>query len=129
MYSPKGRREGLFMKNYDNTDNIRVREQIVEVTLQREEFKGTLKTTVTGRRFGLNIIKGLMDVNDIFDISDWEQSGCTITDLGEDDEGQEWFKYVLTREDGETMEGEDFWTSFADLVVGINIVDCKVIKR
>ena len=116
------------MKNYDNTDNIRVREQIVEVTLQREQFKGTLKTTVTGRRFGLNILHGLMDMNEIFDITDWEQNGCTITDLGEDDEGQEWFKYVLTREDGETLEGDDFWTAFADLVVGINIVDCKVIK-
>ena len=117
------------MKNYDNSDNIRVREQTVEVTLQSGEFKGVLKTIVTGRTFGLNIISGLMDVHDIFDLEDWEQNGCFITDLGEDDEGQEWFKYKLTREDGEKLSGEDFWDNFANLVVGINIVDCKVIKR
>lgn len=120
------------MKNYDNSDNIRERKQMVEISLQRGEFKGTLRTTVTGRRYGLNIIFGLMDEDGIFDLEDWEQNACTITDLGEDDnaqDGQEWFKYKLIREDGDTLEGEDLWRNFADLVVGINIVDCIVIKR
>lgn len=114
------------MKVYENLDNVRRREQTLEITLQSGEFKGKLRTKVISRSFGLNILN-IVDDEIIYNIDDYEAIDCDIQ-LLQDDEGEYWFKYVLQNDNGDACEGEDECRYFNNLIVGINIVDSKILE-
>lgn len=115
------------MKKYENLDNIREREHLVEVTLQHGVFKGKFKVTVCGNCFGLDILQ-IIDEDIIFNIAEYECIDCFISTIGEDEDGNEWFKCILKTDNGEECEIEDYCSNFKRLIVGINIIDCKVMK-
>lgn len=113
------------MYKYENLDNFRRREHKVEVTIQSGEYKGKLTTTIGGNCFGLDILN-CIDEDMIYDIDNFECIGCSVYLIGEDDDGNEWFKYFLEDEDGNTCEGEEECRYFSRLIVGINIVECTI---
>lgn len=115
------------MKVYENLDNIRRREQTIEVSLQSGEFKGKLRTKVISSSFGLNILN-IVDDEIIYNIDEYEAIDCDIQ-LLQDDEGEYWFKYILKDDNGDTCEGEDECRYFNNLIVGINIVDSKILDN
>lgn len=114
------------MKVYDNSDNFRRREHIIEVLLQDGEYKGKLITTVYGRSVGLDVLN-VIDEDILFDIDQFKFIGCEIELLGEDDYGEPWFKYVLTDDNGNTLTGEDEYLGIKRLIVGVNIIECNII--
>lgn len=115
------------MEKYENLDNIRERQHLVEVTLQSGKYKGKFKVKVRGNCFGLDILQ-IIDEDIIFDIDKYECVDCYISTIGEDDDGQEWFRCILKADDGERCEIEDYCSNFKRLIIGINIIDCKIIK-
>lgn len=115
------------MDKYENLDNFRKREHTIEVTLQSGEYKGNIRTTIGGNCFGLDILNWV-DEDIIYNINDYELIDCEIELLGEDDDGEEWFKYVLKNDEGDICEGEEECRYFSRLIVGINIVNCEIIN-
>ena len=113
------------MKKYENLDNFRNREHLVEVTIQQGEYKGRFRVPVDENRFGLDILE-VIDEDVIFDIDNYECIDCSIELIGEDEEDEEWFRYVLKDDEGNECEGEDICKDFRKLIVGINIIDCKI---
>lgn len=115
------------MDKYENLDNIRKRNHTVEVTLQSGEYKGKVRTTIGGNCFGLDILN-CVDEDFIYYINDYELIDCFIELLGEDSDGEEWFRYRLKDDEGNICEGEEECRYFSKMVVGINIVRCEIIK-
>lgn len=116
------------MRYYDNTNNYSNRKHHVEMTLQTQEYKGRIIfPPITGNCLGLDIL-GSVDVYDIIEYHDkCRFIGCDI-ELLKDDEGNDWFKYILEDEHGNTIEGEDEFDYFSRLIVGIRIVKCEEIE-
>lgn len=114
------------MKKYENLDNFRKREHLVEVTIQQGEYKGKFIVPIGGNCFGLDVLE-VIDEDVIYDIDKYKCIDCSIELIGEDDEDEEWFRYVLKDDEGNELEGEDFCKDFRKLIVGINIVDCKIL--
>lgn len=115
------------MYKYENLDNFRRREHIVEVTLQSGEFKGRIRTTIGGNCFGLDILNCINE-DTIYDIDTFECVDCSIALIGEDEDGNEWFRYILTDDEGNTCEGEEECRYFSNLIVGINIIKCEILS-
>jgi len=116
------------MYKYNNLDTFRKREHTIEITIQSGEYKGTLRSKpIGGNCFGLSILN-YVNEDVIYDISDYECIDCNIELIGKDDDGNEWFRYILKDEDGNTCEGEDECKAFANLIVGINIVKCEIVE-
>lgn len=115
------------MKVYENLDNFREREHVVEITIQKGEYKGKLiSLPITGNCFGLSILD-IVDEYTIYDVEDFKKVGCSIDLIDEGEEEPEWFRYVLTNEEGEQCEGEDYCREFKNMIVGINIVSCNIL--
>lgn len=111
------------MKKYEIDNNFTKRIHTVEVSLQYAEYKGKILFKIGGNCAGLDILECVDDYF-IFDIDDYEKVNCSIELLGEDDEGEEWVRYILTDDEGNTLESEDYCKDFRRVITGINIVEC-----
>lgn len=69
-----------------------------------------------------------MDEDLIYNINDYDCIDCCVKLIGEDDDGNEWFKYILKDEYGRICESEDECRHFSRLVVGVNIIKCEIIE-
>lgn len=114
------------MKKYENLDNFREREHIIEVTLQLGEYKGKLRHQgIKGNCFGIDILS-VIDDEMIYDIHHFECIDCDVKLIGEDDDGNTWFRVELKDDDGNETSFEDECRYFGRLIVGVNIVEVKI---
>lgn len=112
------------MKKYENLDNFNERIHTVEVTLQSGEHKGTFKQKVGGNCFGKTVLDSV-DIDEIPEDECFEENDCQLKIL-EDDDGEYWFTCVLKDAEGNETEIEDEARCLQDLVVKLEIVDCKI---
>ena len=115
------------MKKYENTDNFRAREHIVEITLQSGEYKGTLKAKVIGRCFGQDALT-CFDADDLDGEERWLENNCDL-EITEDDFGDYWFTCILKDDEGKECEIEMEIGELKNMVVKLEIVDCKVVNE
>lgn len=115
------------MKKYENMDNFRKREHKIEVTIQLGEYKGKLiSQPIGGNCFGFDILS-YIDEDMIYDIDEYEKINCSVKLIGEDDDGEDWFRVNLFDEDDNEMEFEDECRNFKKLIVGIRICECNIL--
>lgn len=114
------------MKKYENMDNFYERKHTVEITLQLGEYKGTLKMQVRGNCFGLDILN-CVDLETTFE-DEFIENNCNFRLIGEDDDGNEWFRCVLKSDAGEECFCEDLLSDANKMIVKLEIVDCDIIK-
>ncbi len=112
------------MKKYENLDNARDRIHTIEITLQLGEYKGTLKQEIGGNCFGQDILRSF-DADEISTDEVFKENNCNLV-IGEDDEGKYWFTCILKNDKGEETKVEDYADALKNLVVKIEIVDCKI---
>lgn len=113
------------MKKYENLDNFREREHIIEVTLQSGIYKGTLKQKVGGNCFGLSILHSF-DPDCICEDDTFYENNCGFK-MVEDDDGEYWFTCVLKDDEGNECEVEEEMKYLESLIVKLEIVDCKIV--
>jgi hypothetical protein len=115
------------MEKYENTDNFRLREHIVELTLQSGESKGTLKKIVTGNCFGQDVLY-CFDVETFDDGESFLENNCEL-EIFEDDNGDYWFTCTLKDNEGNEHEIEMEISELKNMVVKLEIIDCKIINK
>lgn len=113
------------MDKYENMDNFNEREHVLEIKLQLGEHKGTLRQIIGGNCFGYNILT-CFDPK-YFVPDDFIYNDCELELIGQDDEGQEWFKCILTDDNGDVCEYEDLVSDFGNIVVKLEIIECKIV--
>jgi hypothetical protein len=112
------------MIKYENLDNFRERMHTLEITLQNGEYKGTLVQKIGGNCFGLDILNSF-NIENLYP-EELTENNCSLEFIGEDEEGNEWFKCILKDKNGEELEIEDPVNLFNNLVVKLEIIDCKI---
>jgi len=112
------------MKEYENLDNFRERIHIIEVTLQCGKYKGTFKQKVGGNCFGKTVLDSI-DIDEIPVDEHFEENNCQL-EIIENDDSEYWFTCVLKDDEGNETELEDEARCLQDLVVKLEIVDCKI---
>lgn len=112
------------MKRYENRDHFRERIHIVEVTLQSGEYKGTVKERVRGNTFGLNILN-CFDPENIGVDDTFYENNCGLKII-EDDDGNYLYTCTLKNDEGEECEMEYEADRLEDIVVKLEIIDCKI---
>lgn len=116
------------MKKYENWDNFKEREHLLEVTLQSWEHKWVFSQKVSWNAFWNNILTFFSDFDDF---EKWDETNFLSNDVNisfsEDEDWEMWFKCYLKNENGEICEVEDEVKRLKDLVVKLEIVDCKVL--
>lgn len=113
------------MKKYENLDNFKEREHLIEITLQLDTYKGTLKQKVGGNCFGLNVLNSF-DPDCISEDDVFYENNCNFS-IEEDDDGEYWFTCILKDEEGNETEIEDPIEELQNLIVKLEIVDCKIV--
>ncbi|KZL88688.1 DUF5406 family protein [Clostridium magnum] len=112
------------MIKYENRDNFRERIHTLEVTLQSGEYKGTLKQEISGNCFGMNILNFFSPES--LEVEYLLENNCNLEFIGEDDDGEEWFRCILKDDEGNECEIEDYTYDLERLIVKLEIVDCKI---
>lgn len=113
------------MIKYENMDNFKRREHIVEITLQQGEYKGTIKQKISGNCFGLDILH-VFDPDDISIDEVFFENNCNLK-IVEGDEGY-WYTCTLKNDASEETECEDEARDLKNLIVKIEIVECTIVK-
>ncbi|EOS7956400.1 DUF5406 family protein, partial [Enterococcus hirae] len=94
------------MKNYD--PNIRWGKHTVKVSFQHWDYKGFVMFRKGGNSKGLDVLA--LDEDDLYD-QPLIDNPVGFGLLSEDDEGNEWFKMILTSDTGDELSVEDAWSS------------------
>lgn len=115
------------MKKYENLDNFRERVHIIEITLQQGEYKGTLKQKIGGNCFGQDVLH-CFDADEIAEDEPLLENNCNL-EMQENDDGEYWFTCTLKDDEGNECSIEDEAEHLKDLVVKLEIVDCKIINK
>lgn len=112
------------MKKYENLDNFKERIHTVEITLQLGEYKGTLRQKVGGNCFGQDVLH-CFDADEIAVDDVFKENNCNLQ-ITENDDGEYWFTCILKNDKGEETEVEEPADELKNLVVKLEIVDCKI---
>ncbi|GCD11737.1 DUF5406 family protein [Clostridium tagluense] len=112
------------MKKYENLDNFKGRIHTVEVTLQEGEYKGTFKQKIGGNCFGKTILDSI-DIDEIPVDEQFEENNCQLQII-ENDKGEYWYTCVLKDDEGNESNIEEEARYLQNLVVKLEIVDCKI---
>ncbi|MDT6746946.1 DUF5406 domain-containing protein [Enterococcus faecium] len=106
------------MENYD--PNMRWGTHTLKVSFQRWDYKGFVTFRKAGNCKGLDVLA--LDEDYLYDhpLTD-NPIGFGL--LPEDDEGNEWFKMILTNDKGDQLFVEDTWSYLSDYIVSIKIID------
>lgn len=101
------------MKNYD--PNIRWGVHTIKVTFQQWEYRGYVTYQLRGNVKG--IVAFPTDAEDLYN-QKFLDNNARLEDLGDD-----WFRMVLTDENGDETEVEDEWRYLNDSIVGVEIIE------
>lgn len=110
------------MKFYDNCDNFRKRIHTVRVTFQTQNYIGHIAYKMGGNCKGLDIMgfdPGSLNQDDI-DV--FTENDCSLSF----NENNELFEITLISPGGGTLFCEREDEDFKDLIVAIEIIDCKL---
>ncbi|MBZ4662796.1 MAG: hypothetical protein JG776_478 [Caloramator sp.] len=114
------------MKSYNNTDNFQKRLHTIEIVFQTMEYKGTaIMEMKTRGALGYEVIN-FIDFEDICE-DDFKENNVGFRLLGEDDDGNEWFRMILKNDEGGALFVEDELSYLPNYVVKVEIIDCKLI--
>lgn len=110
------------MKYYDNRDNFRNRIHTIRVTFQTENYIGHIAYTMGGNCQGLDLLDYDPDCIDSDEITNYVENDCKFS-FNDD---AEVFSLTLTNPDGDTLQGDYDDDELRNLIVAIEIVDCKI---
>ncbi|HEX2986080.1 MAG TPA: DUF5406 family protein [Caproiciproducens sp.] len=110
------------MKFYDNRDNFRERIHTIKVTFQTEDYVGHIEYEMGGNCQGLYLLDYDPDCVGQDDIETYTSNDCQLSF----DEDTEMFRIVLKNPAGEELECERDAEELKDLIVSIEIVNCKL---
>lgn len=116
------------MENYENWDNFNEREHILEVTLQSWIHKWSFKYKVSWNAFWNDILTFFSDFDNFNEGDELNilSNDCKMT-FSQDKEWELWFTCYLKDENWEICEVEDEIKRLKNLVVKLEIIDCKII--
>jgi hypothetical protein len=108
------------INNYD--PNYSFGEHTVRVTIQKWQYKGTIKVKVGGDCKGLSILEDIDDF--IYDQADTLESDCNFILLEEsENDNDPWFRAVLKDNEGNEFQLEDYWNALEKAIVAVEIID------
>ena len=112
------------MEFYDNRDNFRPRTHTIRVTFQTENYVGHIAYEMGGNCQGLDVIDFDPDNISQDEIDSYTENDCNLSF----DEDDEFFRITLTNPDGEQLQCEREDEDFKNLIVAIEIINCKIDK-
>lgn len=106
------------MENYDL--NIHWGIKTIKVTFQLWGYKAYVTYQVKGNTKGASLLG--VDADYLYDMP-FLDNNAQLQSLGEDDEGNEWYRMVLKDKTGEEIIDEDEWDNLSDIIVAVEIID------
>lgn len=105
------------MKIYD--PNMRMGTHTIKVFFQRWDYKGFVTFRRGDNCKGLSVLS--LDEEDLY-YQPLTDNSIGFGLLSEGNEGNEWFKMILTNDEGDELLVEDVWEELGDYIVGLEII-------
>lgn len=118
---------GLIMKSFDPNYINYFSKKTIKLTFQQWEYTGTAFVEIGGNCTFADMLSDFQDGDTLLSLLKQKTSKLDFKfeDLGQDEEGENWFRAILFSDTGEECETEYFLDSLPEMLVGIELVDIQ----
>ena len=115
------------MKSFDPNYINCFSKKTIKLTFQQWEYTGTAFVEIGGNCSFVDMLSDFQDGDTLLSLLKQKTSKLDFEfeDLGQDEEGENWFRAILFSDTGEECETEFFLDELPEMLVGIELVDIK----
>ena len=115
------------MKSFDPNYICRFSKKTIKLTFQQWEYTGTAFVEIGGNCSFADMLSDFQDGDTLLSLLKQKTSKLDFEfeDLGQDEEGENWFRAILFSDTGEKCETEYFLDALPEMLVGIELVDIQ----
>lgn len=115
------------MRSFEPNYIYRFSKKTIKLTFQQWEYIGIAFVEIGGNCTFADMLSEFQDGDSLLSLLKQKTSKLDFDfeDLGQDEEGENWFRAVLFSDTGKNCETEDYLDALPEMLVGIELVDIK----
>ena len=115
------------MKSFESNYIYRFSKKTIKLTFQQWEYRGIAFVEIGGNCTFADMLSEFQDGDSLLSLLKQKTSKLDFDfeDLGQDEEGENWFRAILFSDTGEECETEYFLDSLPEMLVGIELIDIQ----
>lgn len=115
------------MKSFDPNYINYFSKKTIKLTFQQWEYTGAAFVEIGGNCSFVDMLSDFQDGDTLLSLLKQKTSKLDFDfeDLGQDEEGDNWFRAILFSDTGEKCETEYFLDALPEMLVGIELVDIQ----